>query len=211
MTRPRQVSLVTYFCLCFQLPCHAFAPQTSVSKYEMASVGNSRSSTRGETSSALEAASGGGGGGLFGSLFGGQQQQQETGQKTVVDLPANTVKIGALRFFLQIYLVGEQNKPSKGSWVLSNSESTSLEMYYKDGSGMFSIDLKENGIQIVRHGQRPSLEYVLQESVMLHGVLDELNTIAFETDDIDVEKRLLQFPDSDAIVKARESLPARKE
>ena len=174
----------------------------------MLSVGSSPSSTRGETTTVLEAASGGGGG-LFGGLFGGQQQ--EVGPKTVVDLPANTVKIGALRFFLQIYLVGEQNKPSKGSWVLSNSESTSLEMYYKDGSGMFSIDLKENGIQIVRHGQRPSLEYVLQESVMLHGVLDELNTIAFETDDIDVEKRLLQFPDSHAIVKARESLPARKE
>ena len=213
MAIQRQISLyVAFFCLCAQLRCQAFTP----SSHDMTSaeVANSRSSSYSLSQSALKAESEGGGvGGLFGSLFGGggQQGQQGGGTTTIIDLPASTVKIGALRFFLQIYLVGEQNKPTQGSWVLSNNEPESLQMYYKDGTGMFSVDLKEYGIQIVRHGQRPSLEYALQESVMLHGVLDELNAIAFETDDIDVEKRLLQFPDTEAISKARESLPARKD
>lgn len=84
-------------------------------------------------------------------------------------------------------------------------------MYYMDGTGMFSIGLNDRSIKIDRYGERPSLEYMLQESVMIHGVLDELNQIAFEVEDIEKEKRLLQLTDDDAILKARETLPARKE
>lgn len=85
-------------------------------------------------------------------------------------------------------------------------------MYYADGTGMFSIDLKEYGIKVQRYGQRPSLQYLLQESVMMHSMLDELSQIAFEVDDtIDQTKRLLQFSDDQALVKVRESLPARRE
>jgi hypothetical protein len=153
-------------------------------------------------------------GNLFGGLFGQEEQQTKndnTGPKTVIELPANIVKTGPLKFFLQIYLVGQQNNPVKGAWVLNNNEETgSLNMYYKDGSGMFSLDLNEKNIQVQRFGERASLEYVLQESVMLHGVLDELNQIAFEVDDIEESKRLLQFDSTDAISKARENLPARK-
>lgn len=46
---------------------------------------------------------------------------------------------------------------------------------------------------------------------MLHGVLDELYNIAFEVNDIDQQKRLLQFLDENAIANARQGLPARKE
>ena len=148
-------------------------------------------------------------GNLFGGLFG--QEEAQSGPKSVIDLSANTVKVGPLKFFLQIYLVGEQNKPVQGAWVLNNNdENGSLDMYYKDGTGMFSVGLNENSIKVQRYGEKPSLEYVLQESVMVHGILDELNQIAFEVDDIEEEKRLLQFANSDAIENARESLPARK-
>jgi hypothetical protein len=148
-------------------------------------------------------------GNIFGGLFG--QEEKANGPKTVVDLQASTVKVGPLKFFLQIYLVSEQNKPVKGSWVLnSNDEKGSLDMYYKDGTGMFSIGMNEKSIKIERYGERPSLEYVLQESVMMQGVLDELNQIAFEVEDIAKEKRLLQLLDEDSISKARETLPARK-
>jgi hypothetical protein len=108
--------------------------------------------------------------------------------------------------------VAEQNKPVKGSWALSNNEENgSLDMYYKDGTGMFSIGLEDNKIRIDRHGSRPSLQYMLQESVMLHGILDEINSIAFEVVDIEQEKRLIQFVDDDAIANARRALPARNE
>jgi hypothetical protein len=152
-------------------------------------------------------------GNLFGGLFGQEKQAPaaNNGPKMVIDMPAINVKVGPLKFFLQIYLVGSQNNPVKGSWVLTtNDENGALQMYYKDGTGMFALGLKENSIDVQRFGERPSLEYLLQESVMLHGVLDEINQIAFEVEDIEEEKRLLRFADDDAISKARENLPARK-
>jgi hypothetical protein len=142
----------------------------------------------------------------------GSKDDNGGGVMTVLDIPANVVKIGALKFYLQIFFVGEQNKPVKGSWALSQNEARgTLDMYYADGTGMFSIDLKEYGIKVQRYGQKPSLQYLLQESVLLHCMLDELTQIAFNVDDIDQDKRLLQFPDELALSKVRESLPARKE
>jgi hypothetical protein len=150
-------------------------------------------------------------GDIFGGLF-GQSQSTTNVAKPVIEMPATRVKVGPLKFFLQIYLVAEQNKPVKGSWALSNNEENgSLDMYYKDGTGMFSIGLEDNKIRIDRHGSRPSLQYMLQESVMLHGILDEINSIAFEVVDIEQEKRLIQFVDDDAIANARRALPARNE
>ena len=201
---PSWCCVILFYTICFS---EAFVPQSPSSSFD---TRNSNFLCIQKENVARHAAAGGG---LFGGLFGGGGQELQDGPKTIIDLPANTVKVGALRFFLQIYLVGEQNKPTQGSWVLNtNSENAnSLEMYYKDGTGMFSVDLTETNVSIRRHGQRPSLEYMLQESVMLHGVLDELNTIAFETDDIDADKRLLQFPSDDAINEARDKLPARKD
>lgn len=149
-------------------------------------------------------------GNIFGDLF-GQKEEKKQGPKTVVDISASKVKIAPLKFFLQIYLVAEQNTPTKGSWVINNNdENRSLDVYYKDGTGMFSVGIDEKSIKILRYGESPSLEYMLQESALLHGVLDELNQIAFEVDDIAPEKRLLQFDDDNVLNKARENLPARK-
>ena len=155
---------------------------------------------------------------IFGGLFGGggndsSSNNNSNGPNVVVDLPADEVKVGALKFFLQIYLVGEQNKPLPGSWALNqNDENQSIDMYYKDGTGMFSIKINEVSIQISRYGERPSLEYMLQESVFLHGILDEINELAYGTneDDIEEDKRLIQFADTSIMEKAREGLPARK-
>lgn len=145
--------------------------------------------------------------GLFGGLFGGDNGNSPT---TVLDIAAKDIKVGALRFFLQIYMVGECNKPEKGSWISRQNESGGIDMYYKDATGMCSIDMTEYAITIRRHGSRPSLQYQLQESVLLHGLLDELNTLAFEVDDIEEEKRLLRLNDNDALEIARETLPAKK-
>lgn len=125
-------------------------------------------------------------------------------------IPAKEVKIGALRFLLQIYLVGEQNKPTQNSWLTKQGDEGDLQVYFSDGTGMVSLDLQENSITAVRYGQKPSLQYQLQESVLLHGVLDELNNVVFDVDDIEEDKRLLRLADNDAIYKARQQLPARK-
>ena len=85
-------------------------------------------------------------------------------------------------------------------------------MFYQDNTGMFSLSFLENAIVVDRYGPKPSLQYVLQESVLLHGVLDELYSLAFEgEEDIKDEDRLLQLnAPGDAIDKARELLPAKK-
>jgi hypothetical protein len=127
---------------------------------------------------------------------------------TIFSIPTRTVKIGALRFFLQIYLVGEQNKPSPKAWSIQQEEDN-LQVYYSDGTGMIEIRLSEYSIEARRHGNRPSLAFRLQESVLLHGLLDEIQNLALDVDDIAVEKRLVQLADDGAIDKARSELPAR--
>ena len=148
-------------------------------------------------------------GNLFGGAFGSSKKESGGGTNTLMDMPG-TMKPGALKFFLQIYLVGQQNLSSQGSWALNNNdENESIDMYYKDGTGMFSLVIKDTGLKVDRYGSRPSLEYMLQESIMLHGLLDELTQVA-EAEDIEPEKRLIKFQDAEAISKARETLPARK-
>jgi hypothetical protein len=183
--------------------CHAFVTRTSQQQAALKPHSLVEdSSLHSPSSTSL------GVGDILGNLFGGGSNN-DSGPKEIVNLPASVVKVGPLRFFLQIYLVGEQNNPAPGSWAFNNNDAGSLDMYYTDGTGMFSIVLEDYGIKIVRYGQKPSLQYVLQESVMLEGVLKELNSIAFEVDDIEEEKRLLQFGDKDVISKALDSLPAR--
>lgn len=163
-----------------------------------------------------------GGGGLFGqngvfsNIFAnGSNQQQEP--KTIIKIPTKNVKIGALRFVLQIHLVSEQNKPAPKTWMIRQSDENSgeLQIYYTDGSAMLSILLHESSITMKRHGARPSLQYQLQESVLLHSVLDELSNVAFgvgddDDKDIDIEKRLLVLHNSNAIDAARATLPTKK-
>jgi len=140
-------------------------------------------------------------------LFG----RKATGPPVILDIPAKDVKIGALRFFLQIHLVGSRNQPEPNSWLTKQGENGELQIYYKDGTGMISLELEDYGIKAIRYGEKPSLQYVLQESILLHGILDELDTVAFDVGDIAEEKRLLRLNDPQALVKAREKLPARKE
>ena len=149
--------------------------------------------------------------GILSRFMGGGSN--DTGPKTVLELPARDVKVGALRFLLNIVLVGEQNKPAPKSWLTKQGEGAGdLQVYYQDGTGMLLIELQEYGIKMMRHGQKPSLQYLLQESVLLHTVLDELSDVAFGTkeDGIATDKRLLVFLDENAVETARKKLPARQ-
>jgi hypothetical protein len=157
------------------------------------------------TSTALAA------GGLFGEgnplskIFG----PKEEGPKVVVDIPATTVKIGPLRFLMQIHLVAEQNKPEPKSWLIKQGDESEIDIYFGDGTGMLSMDFSEYQIKITRYGANPSLKYQIQESVLLHNILDELTKVSFEVDDIEKEKRLLQLKNDNAIEDARRGLLTR--
>ena len=151
--------------------------------------------------------------GLFGegnplqNVFGGGNQQG--GPKVMVDLSAKEVKVGALRFLVQIHLVGEQNIPQPQTWLMKDGGEGELDVYFNDGTGMFSIDFSEYQIKITRYGEKPSLQYQIQESVLIHSILDELHKTAFEVDEIEEDKRLLRLNDDNAIEAARSNLLAR--
>ena len=148
--------------------------------------------------------------GVFGGLFGKKQTEDPNAPKRIFDVPVDSIKIGGLRFVLGLHLIGQQGTPEKGTWMANQADDGVLDMYFKDETGKFSIALSENCISVDRYGPRPSLQYLLQESLILHGVLDEMNTLAFEGDDeIKDENRLLK-PNDGAIEKAREVLPARQ-
>lgn len=143
----------------------------------------------------------------------GQEKKTDDGPTTIMTIPVSNIKPKPLRFFLQIYIVGDKNSQDNQSWLPRESEDGGrLLIYYKDGTGMCQIELENHNIQIVRHGQSPSLEYMLQESVMLHGVLDELYKMALggEHEDLKDNERLLLLEDESVLDKCRETLPARK-
>ena len=141
------------------------------------------------------------------NILGGGEQSP----KTVFEIPAKEVKVGALKFLLQISLVGIANKREQGTWFLKQNELDGIDLYFKDGTAMLRLGLSEYMIRAERHGSKPSLQYQLQESVMLHSVLDELEKTAFGVEDIEEEKRLLRLKDDTLLEAARDKLPARAE
>jgi len=126
----------------------------------------------------------------------------------VIEIPVTSIKRGGLRFALGLHLIGLEQ--AKETWRPNQSSDNVLDMYFiKDNSAMFQITIDDDAIRVDRYG-KPSLQYLLQESVVLHGVLDELNTLCFDGE-IAVGNRLLQLEEpGDAIDKARAILPARR-
>lgn len=150
---------------------------------------------------------------LDAGLFGPKETNESKGgydpslPKRIIEIPVKTIKTGGLRFALGLHLVGLQNTPDTGSWRANQASETILEMYFRDDSAKFSVVLEDSCIAVDRYGQ-PSLPYLLQESLILHSVLDELNTLAFEGE-IEAENRLFQLEkSSNSIEKARGVLPA---
>jgi hypothetical protein len=70
-------------------------------------------------------------------------------------------------------------------------------------TGCIIIIFKEDEITIDRLGSMPSQKYLLHESIVLNGFLDQLEAIVFEGD-IAEKNRLLTLPEpADQIQKAR--------
>lgn len=171
-----------------------------------------------------------GGGGLFGGLFAGGQNQKDAASAdpyrndpnrgiVLFEIPLEKMKVGGLRIALSLHCIGQQNTPNKGTWLARQCDDGVIEMWFNnpDQSGMFSVTLQEltggkGTIAVERHGPRPSLVYQLQESLQLHKVLDELETLAFgNEEEVEDDNRLLVLKESDGIESARGMLPARQE
>lgn len=125
----------------------------------------------------------------------------------VLEIPVSSIKIGGLRFALGLHLIGMEQE--KGTWRPNQASENVLVMEFKDNSAMFQITFDDDAVRVDRYGT-PSLQYLLQESLILHGVLDELNTLCFDGE-IMSGNRLIQLKEpGDAIEIARAKLPAKK-
>ncbi len=180
------------------------------------------------------------------------EDELPAGTSLLFRIRAKQLKPGGLRLFLMFYLMGMQNTPDQNTWradqrLMSVNVNPSgyetengasepeekkhvLEMLYEtDRSGMLQIELipdkpnKQAEIRIYRCGSRPSTSYLMQESLIVDGVLDELQNISGEKDlataiprsdnpnvgqeaEIAEEDRLLITDPPNAIEAARESL-----
>ena len=141
------------------------------------------------------------------------------------------MKVGGLRLWLFLNMMGQLNTPDHKTWkanqVTDDYENKNiLEMFYKDTTGAIIVHFSEadndsdpgtmdgqnktntkiNAISIYRFGTTPSMNYMMQESHVLLGILNELDKIVHEGD-IKPEDRLLVLEEPyDAIEKARELL-----
>lgn len=146
---------------------------------------------------------------FFGNLGGGDEEAKissttpgaeemvdgtYTGSKRIITIPARTMKMGGLRLYCNLYLMGVQSTPEPGCWKASKSDDSEVNLRYVDLSGSIIIRFSEECITVDRLGSSPSNKYLMHESMILNGFLDELNAIVYEGDVRD-ENRLLTLPE----------------
>lgn len=125
-----------------------------------------------------------------------------------LSLPSDLNRVNLLQS-MGTFLVLKQNKPAVGSWKLSMYGDSTLHILFKDHTAMLSIRFAEKSIVVGRHtdtNKRPSLQYMLQESVMLHSVLDEFTRLITEKQLNEHERTSFNRE----IDGARSKLPARQ-
>jgi hypothetical protein len=130
----------------------------------------------------------------------------------LLDVTTNSMKPGGLRLLIVMYLLGLVNEPQKRTWKVDrpSSDEYVIDFWFHDQSAILSVELippssqsnqDENAfarsqssvITIDRIGSAPSNQYIIQEAVVLQGLLHELLHCA--TDPSVPEKdRLLLFP-----------------
>eukprot|EP00986_Skeletonema_menzelii_P013046 scaffold7396_cov127-Skeletonema_menzelii.AAC.9 len=117
------------------------------------------------------------------------------------------------------YLVSQKNKPLVGSWTISQYGEDALHVLFKDHSAMFSLEFgvaldkatshAKASVVAERHtdgSSAASLQYMLQESVLLHGLLDYFSQVMLDDSSDEAENEYL----GQEIEKARDTLPARR-
>ena len=139
----------------------------------------------------------------------------------ILEIPAKSMKLGGLKLFLSLHFMGQQNTPTKGTWRVfttdsnDSNENNAINVLFQDESTGFTVRFLEDKIAVDRWSSSSStntekslsLQYLIQENVILNGFLDELQAIMVEGDDIREEDRLLVVDSSsDAIEQARNAI-----
>mmetsp|Transcript_12650 Transcript_12650/g.24322 ORF Transcript_12650/g.24322 Transcript_12650/m.24322 type:complete len:206 (+) Transcript_12650:203-820(+) len=135
------------------------------------------------------------------------EEEYAAGEINVVTIPVQDIKPGGLRLFLMFYLMGMQNTPSPKTWAANqpSTEDYVVDFWYHDNSAVLSVTLTDTKITINRVGSRPSTGYMIQESLVVQGLLDELETMANDPN-VAKENRLLIPETERSIATARDAL-----
>lgn len=119
----------------------------------------------------------------------------------IASLPVQSIKLGGLRLFLMLYLMGMQNTPQPKTWRAhqptttvsydsnmggndedANNNKHVLEMYFHDQTALFRVRLTPNAVVLERQGPTPSTAYLMQETLLVDGIWNELQVLATQAD-----------------------------
>ena len=117
-----------------------------------------------------------------------------------------SLKKGGCRLYLCMFLMGEMNNPERRTWRMDQNEEGGIDIYYKDTSGAMMIKLEDEEIIVNRMGSRPSMDYLMGETLIINGMLDQLDEIAFDKSIDEQDRLILLHEPGDAIDVVRESL-----
>jgi hypothetical protein len=138
------------------------------------------------------------------SLENDDDEGEYAGCTNIFTIDAKSLKLGACRLYLSLYFMGESNNPEKRTWRMNQNGDGGIDLYYKDTSAALIVVFKEDAILVNRLGSSPSMEYLMQESNMLNGMLDQLDEISMDSS-INENDRLLCI-EGDQVDKVRQSL-----
>mmetsp|Transcript_23428 Transcript_23428/g.34846 ORF Transcript_23428/g.34846 Transcript_23428/m.34846 type:complete len:237 (-) Transcript_23428:39-749(-) len=133
-----------------------------------------------------------------------EDDEDYPGCTNIFTIGAKSVKVGGCRLYLSLFFIGEANNPEKGAWRMNQNGDGGIDLYYKDATGALIVMFKEDAILVNRLGTSPSMDYLMQESSMLNGMLDQLDEIAMDSS-INESDRLICI-EGDEINTVRESL-----
>ena len=146
----------------------------------------------------------------MGPSWNDEEGENDYPDSRVATIPVESMKPGGLRLFLMFYLMGLSNIPDKNSWR-ANQPMTSKDEYvidfmFHDRTGLLTLTLDDDEITIDRTGATPSNAYMMQETVIVQGVLDELQAMATDENVAEKDRLILLLKPEECIDKVRGEL-----
>jgi len=133
--------------------------------------------------------------------------EEDVGVSPVLNLPFEYLKPGALRLYLFLHLMGVQNTPDKGTWSVDQptADEYAIDLFYHDRTAILMIRLTEDELTIDRMGSTPSTTYIMQEAIIVDGILEELQKMMCDST-VKEEDRLMKPKEGNTIADLREKL-----
>ena len=110
-----------------------------------------------------------------------------------------SLKVGGCRLYLSLFLIGEVNNPTRGTWRMDQNGDGGIDLYYQDTTGALMLLFEEDQIVVNRMGSAPSMNYLVSESALLNGMLDQLDDIAFDVSIKEENRLICLYEPGDAI------------